>query len=693
MSRPAAPGRSPEQEYDPLRWLENPVSPAALAWARERTAEALDRLCADPLQATIADELRALASLDDTPVFLAGPSHLVRLRRSPSQPRGVLSVSAVTASSADPQWHDVLDIGALRDASGVSYEFSTALGATSFCGIAGSSRCMLGFSLGGSDQVEAFEFDLASASFVEGGFHVPPGRIATTWLDRDTMLVQHGAHGAPLLVTGYPAATYLWRRGDRLAEAREIFRAAAADVMSTLCTVGRPGRRVGVIVQTVDFATFRFHAVDAAGRVELIPLPSAVRLKLRHDQGSHLVVQLASAAVIDGHPCPAESIVAFGPADGASVVHTPAPGEFVVDADGGVGAAGGLVRLVLNRRGVERVATFERQATGWIAHFDAPAPVGTSITIVASQPLGQGAIVRRSGLLEPTRVSLLAAGGNEHLLFREPELFDAGRFRVELRVAQADDGIEIDYFVLRPAGLQDGPVPLLMTGYGAFGVSVQPGYCHAIVGGRTIVPWLTRGGALALPLIRGGGERGAAWHQAALREHRQRSYDDFAAVTAALIAEGIAAPDRIGVFGSSNGGLLAAVMGIRHPDLYAAIVSDVPLADMLRLPFMGMGSAWTEEYGDPREPAMGAVLRRYSPCQQVRPGRRYPPFLIIAATNDDRVGPGHARKLAACLEAAGARPLFVENDDGGHGTSNLIARGTLMSGRMAFLVRALMRPY
>ena len=211
-----------------------------------------------------------------------------------------------------------------------------------------------------------------------------------------------------------------------------------------------------------------------------------------------------------------------------------------------------------------------------------------------------------------------------------------------------------------------------MTGYGAFEVSVVPGYLDSWVGGRAFKLWFERGGALVLPAIRGGGERGSAWHRAAMRENRQVSYDDFYTVAESLIANGFTDPRHLGVFGVSNGGLLAAVAGTQRPDLFSAVVSDVPATDMLRFPLMGMGSLWIDEYGDPSDPAMAQVLRSYSPLHNVRDGLSYPPFLVTISTRDDRVGPGHGRKFAARLQQAGATAWLIEDEVGGHGVSDAL---------------------
>jgi prolyl oligopeptidase len=229
----------------------------------------------------------------------------------------------------------------------------------------------------------------------------------------------------------------------------------------------------------------------------------------------------------------------------------------------------------------------------------------------------------------------------------------------------------------------------LITGYGAFGITLGPDYLGSTVAGPATQLWYERGGALVLPAIRGGGERGEAWHRTAMRENRQRSYDDFIAVTKDL-ESGFTTPAHVGVFGSSNGGLLAATVATERPDLFGAVVSDVPLTDMLRFPTMGMGAAWEDEYGDPADPAMAKAISAYSPYQNVRAGVTYPPFLLTVSTEDQRVGPGHARKLAARLLSVGAPAHYYEDGEGGHGVSDALQRPDLMALRMTFLIDTLM---
>jgi prolyl oligopeptidase len=296
-----------------------------------------------------------------------------------------------------------------------------------------------------------------------------------------------------------------------------------------------------------------------------------------------------------------------------------------------------------------------------------------------------------TGYLTPARLELWAPGSKPTLLESEAAAFDASRYIVEIRSTPSKDGTSIDYYLLRPRALRPGvPTPTLMTGYGAFGITLAPAYLDAGSGGRALKVWLERGGALVLPAIRGGGDRGEAWHKIAMREGRQISYDDFAAVAESLIKSGFTSAAHLGVFGTSNGGLLAATMGTQRPDLFGAVVSDVPLTDMLRFPKMGMGAAWMDEYGNPEDPAAAKVLRSYSPFHNVRSDVRYPPFLITISTEDDRVGPGHARKLAARLLEVGAPVFFVEDEEGGHGVSDPLSRPEIMAARMTFFVDTLM---
>lgn len=687
---------NPVLAQDEYQWLEAPTEARALDWARQQTRQAQAKIAALPGHAEIRDELNsALAAGDPAPDFMLTGPYMLRLQRSVGHPHGVLAVSRRAKGGAYGPWREVLDIDALNKAEGKSYELHFGGGQLS-CAPADYSRCMVALSPSGGDEVELREFDLASGAFVQGGFHVPVSRAMAQWLDADHLMVSHTANGAPALSTGWARTVALWTRGTPLSTAKIVYTAEQSDALLFLTTAGEGADRVAVIMRALDYSTLQYLTVGRDGKVTPLPFPTKLKMGYPVAGGSRIFVQLGQDATIQGKTVPAESILAYDvdpavPADRRlTVAYSPSGDEYVTDSFTGLAATKSGLTLLFAQHGIQRIADVRPGAKGWTIKRAAPEPVGGAIQLSAANAGSDEIIVKRTGYLFPSRLDLVS-GGKTTTLFSEEPAFDASRFAVDLKKATSKDGTEIDYYLLRPKSTTGKPTPLLMTGYGAFGISFAPGYLDALVGGKSLLTWLNRGGALAVPLIRGGGERGEAWHQAAIREKRENSYDDFAAVTEALIASGFTTPQHIGLFGMSNGGLLAAVMGTRHPELYGAIVSDVPLTDLVRMPYMGMGAAWTNEYGDVKDPTMLAAINRYSPYQNVVAGRKYPPFLITVATSDNRVGPGHARKLAAKMESVGATVYYLEDEEGGHAVSDPLSRPDLMANRMTFLIDTLMK--
>lgn len=674
------------------QWLEEPQSAKALSWAAEQSKAAQAKIGTLPDRAAIEAELRTLLTAGDPPPqFHPLGNQILRFRRSVANPHGVLSIASKDAAGRIGAWRDLLDVDALRKADGKPYEFHTYSFADA-CLAPDYTRCIFALSPAGADDVELREFDLKEGRFVANGFRVPASRAQAVWMDRDHLLIEHALGDAPKLATGWPTTISLWTRGTPLESARVVYRAQPNDAIMTLTTAGSGDERVGVISRAIDYSNLETLIVRKDGSVETTAIPQRRSMMAFATGGDWIVTQLAEEAKVGGRALPAETVVAYDvrrvtPADKRfSVVALPNGRDFL-SGFSGLSAGRTTVRMAMDSRGVKRLDTATFANGKWTVARGAAEPVGTSISVAVADPAGDDAVLQRTGYLLPTRLDLSGAGGRSTELFAEKPVFDTSRFTVDLKTARSKDGTEIDYYLLRPKSpARPGETPTLMTGYGAFAISFTPGYLDAIVGGRSLVPWLTRGGALVLPLIRGGGDRGEAWHLAAIREKRQNSYDDFAAVSEALIGEGFTKPRHLGVFGQSNGGLLAATMGTQRPDLYGAIVSDVPLTDLIRMPLMGMGAAWTNEYGDPGDPVMAAAIKRYSPFQNVQAGKSYPPFMLTVATSDNRVGPGHARKMAARLIDAGSEVYYLEDQEGGHGVSDPLSRPELMADRMTFLI-------
>lgn len=681
---------------DDLQWLEAPHDPVALSWAKARTAASRARLSALPIHSTVQQELATAMQVGASAprMVMAGPRAL-RLQRDAAHPHGQLQVADRDAHGLPGAWRTVLDIAQLRDREKTAYQLQT-FGLESACRAPDYTRCLLRLSPGGGDAVEIREFDLARGDFVANGFRTGASRAFAEWIDADRVLVQHAEGDSPRTSAGWPAVARLWSRGTPLSAARPVYQAQPDDTLLQLFAVGAGKARRGVVVRTLDYATFELHAIERDGRSHRLPLPRALKpMAIQAIAGDRIVVQLAEAAIVEGRAYPAESLLAYAlqpAADGThvSLVHAPADEEFIAGRTD-IAASGGDVAFIVNKRLVQRLLVASPTGAGWITREAVTPAPGELLQIAGGDAAGGDFIVTTTGFTTARRMELHRPGQPARLLTQDPVRFDASGYVTEIASATSRDGTRIDYYLLRPRESRyPGAQPTLMTGYGAFGISIRPGYFDSTVGGPAFKLWLDRGGALAIPAIRGGGERGAAWHQAAMRERRQNSYDDFIAVAEQLIHDGYTRPERLGIFGMSNGGLLTATLGIQRPELFGAVVSDVPLTDLLRMRYMGMGAAWLNEYGDPDDAEMARVLLTYSPVHNVRPGVTYPPFLISISTEDNRVGPGHARKLAARLEAVGAPVNFIEDAEGGHGVSDPLRNPALMALRMSFLIDRLM---
>lgn len=687
----AAPAPDP---VDALEWLEPPQDARALDWARARTAESMAALRKGETYDAVRKDLATLLGDGGTQpdVVLAGPRAL-RVFKDAAHPYGQLQVATRGPDGTLGAWEVALDIGDLRRREGVPYLLQTYTLATD-CVAPEALRCLLRLAPEGGDEVELREYDLARKAFIDDGFRVPRARVAAAWIDRDTVAIGHTVGNAPKTAAGWPARIQLWTRGQPLAAAKTVFEAKPTDALVSLATLGEGDARRLVISRALDFSTFEIALATRDGAIERLPFPEKVApMGVQATTRDHVVVKLVAPLSLEGRDYPAGALVAWSataPAGRrASLVYAPAEGESVLR--GAIAATDGSVAFVTTRRLVQQVRQAFPQGAGWRTTTLADVPSGEVASLVQSSGIGDRVVVATTGFATPRRQEIVGGGAKPVLLAADRDLVAPGSYTTEIGTATSRDGTEVDYYLLKPVKSPwEGPQPLLVTGYAAFGISSEPSYLGYSVGGLSFRAWMARGGSLVIPAARGGGERGDAWHQAAMRERRQNSYDDFLAVLDALVATGYTAPGRIGVFGASNGGLLAATLATQRPALFGAVVSDVPLTDMLRMRHMGMGSAWLNEYGSPDVPAQRAALLAYSPLHNVREGVAYPPFLVTIATSDNRVGPGHARKLAARLRQVGATAWFVEDEEGGHGVSDGYRNPDLMSLRIAFFIDALM---
>ena len=678
-----------DTEDDPFIWLEDAESPRAIDWARAENARSLKVLENDPRYATLhAEALKIVDAVDriPTPSFRGGA--IYNLWQDAEHAQGLWRRTTLDSyQTASPAWQAVLDLDALSKAEGKTWVWH---GVT--CLKPEDRRCIVALSDGGEDAETLREFDLTTKAFVDGGFDLPRGKQNAVWLDADTLVVDREWGPGTMTESGYPFVVKTLKRGQPLDQAQEIFRGEPTDVAVEMAQLYDPqtGRSAVLLVRGVTFFESEIHLVAPDGVKRLVP---PKKVTVRGFLGGRLIFTIEQDWTPDGGGTtfPQGSLLAgdldrlaAGDAGGVRVIYAPGPRESIESV--GVSKSKVVVSAYQNVRG--RAFVFTPAADGSWTRGQVPFPDNLSVDLVDVDDASDRAFVETASFLQPTELALVDAGALAAKTVKAlPARFDASKDVTEQFEATSTDGTKVPYFVVRPKGLKfDGIAPTLLYAYGGFQISMTPSYSANI--GKL---WLERGGVFVLANIRGGGEVGPAWHEAGLKTHRQRIYNDFAAVAKDLIARKITSPRRLGIEGGSNGGLLMGVEMEQHPDLWNAAVIQVPLLDLIRMPKIGAGASWVGEYGSPDVPEERAFLETISPYQNLKPDVKYPEPFLVTSTKDDRVGPGHARKFAARMESMGLPFLYYENIEGGHSAAaNLHETAHRVSLEMTYLTRKLM---
>ena len=656
-----------ESQYpaDAHAWLEDTHGQRPLEWVRAHNAVSLARLKADPRYQQNFDTVLALADATDRIAYgrLRG-GHVYNFWQDAANPKGVWRRTTIAGYlSPAPPWELLLDVDALARAEGENWVYKGADCSPD------EQRCLISLSRGGGDAVVTREFGLGARRFADGGFALAEAKSSSTWLDDRTVLFATAADGATR--SGYGRIVKMWTRGTPVSAARTIYEGAVEDVLAAPETFHTRDGNLAVMVRAVSFFESEFFVLGADGGVWKLPVPRSLQLQglLR----GRLIFTLREDWQVPGGPALARGSLAALALDGTDEGHLGAvtllyaPGPRASVESVGVGRDAVFAAITENVIGAVHVFTPPGEASGaggWSDRvLDLPGQ-GTA-GIVTVNEFGPQAMFSFENYLTPPTVYFDAGVGDQgdgapKPVKSLPARFDASGLVTEQFEAASADGTQIPYFVTRPKDL-NGPAPTLLYGYGGFEVSLTPSYSGAI--GRI---WLAGGGIYVVANIRGGGEFGPAWHDAALKKNRQRAFDDFAAVAADLQRRGLTTAKQLGIMGGSNGGLLVSTVMVQHPELLGAVVCQVPLIDMIAYTHIGAGASWVGEYGDPADPQERAAILAYSPYQNVRRDVKYPPVFFITATSDDRVSPVHARKMAAKMEEQGHDVLFYENTDGGH---------------------------
>jgi prolyl oligopeptidase len=679
----AVPVFAADAPQDPRRWLEEIESPRALDWVKARDEKTLAALQADPRYKQVEADARAvLLATDRIPAPELRGRWVYNFWQDPKSVRGIWRrATPEEYRKPEPRWETVLDLDELSAKEKENWVWKGA-----DCLQPEAVRCLLTLSRGGKDASVIREFDADKKEFVADGFVLPEAKSDAAWADADALYVGTDFGPGSLTKSGYPRILKLWKRGTALSSAKTLYEGREEDVSVSAWTSRRPDGKVALIDEGLTFFTSRRFVVGADGTLAELPLPQSAELRGFFD--GRLLASLRDPWSVNGATIPAGALVAWpiGGKDASALetVWTPDERQSLQSV---ATTSGGLYLSALeNVQGV--LLRARRDGKAWSVSR-LPFPAAASLAFAAADDFSDLLLVDEETFLEPTAVAAWrdgAEGGSPEVWRRLPARFDAAGLSSEQRWATSADGTRVPYFLIRRATAPfDGSTPTILYGYGGFEVSMDPYYLATV--GRV---WLSRGGAYALANIRGGGEFGPKWHAAALKENRQRAFDDFEAVAADLEKTKETSPAKLAIQGGSNGGLLVAAALTERPELFGAVVCEVPITDMLRYDKLLAGDSWVGEYGSADDPAMAPVLRRYSPYQNVRSGVRYPKTLVYTSTKDDRVHPGHARKFTARLEEVGAPVSYYENVEGGHSAAaNLEQRVKRYSIEYTFLLRSL----
>ena len=653
------PGNSADVE-DPYLWLEDVEGEDALTWVEAQNEVSVGYLESLPTFDALNDRNLEILNSDDR---IASPGlrgdHVFNFWRDATNQRGLWRRTTLDDYiSGDPDWDIILDLDALADAEGEDWVWKGAS-----CLRPDYRLCALYLSRGGADAVVIREFDVEDRAFVEGGFFVPEAKSRVSWIDSDTLYLGSDFGDGTLTDSGYPRTARIWKRGEPFSDAIEVFAGEQSDVAASVFRSWDGDVHYDLAVRSPTFYTSASYLVTDEGELEHIEIPEDA--EFRGVFNGQMLVALKSDWTVGGETYLQGSLIAAdfeGFMQGErnfDVLYVPTPSSAL--PGGGVATTRDYLILNILEDVVSRMFRYELRDGEWVSEEIGTEAFG-SIRLVAASDTSNAMFFSYENYLRPDTLYFSADGGaSAEALQSLPQFFDADGMSIEQRFATSSDGTSIPYFVVLPAGFEaNGDTPTLLYGYGGFEISLTPGY-SATVGHS----WLARGGAYAVANIRGGGEYGPRWHQAALKEKRQVAYDDFIAVAEDLIESGVTSPRHLGIRGGSNGGLLTGVMLTQRPDLWNAVVVQVPLLDMKRYNRLLAGASWMAEYGDP-DTGDWAYISEYSPYHNIRSDVDYPTAFFTTSTRDDRVHPGHARKMVARMTEMGHELLYFENTVGGH---------------------------
>jgi prolyl oligopeptidase len=645
---------------DPYLWLEEVEGERALDFVERQNRRTLETFGG----AQFADDRDMLAAIydrpDNIPYVARRGKLLYNFWKDANNPRGLWRRTTMEEfRKPHPKWETLLDVDKLAAEENQDWLLN---GIQTLPG--NHPRAMLALSRGGSDAVTLREFDTDAKAFVPDGFVLPEAKSGVEWFDADTLMLSSPSGEGMATASGYARTVRLWRRGTDVNRAPVIFETITGN-MRVYCNVDDSGpTRRAWFVDQMDFFNFAIFLGNESGPTSKLELPTNVWMLAHRDW---FAVKPREAWTVAGRTYAADTVLcislsAYLAGDrNFTIVFEPEPRRAL---QGFYWAAGKLVLSILDElRPVFEICT--PSANGWRRERMHGLPRIGVVDVWRldghDRESNGDLLANIQDPLTPPSLLLIEGSASPALLKQAPRTFSADGLVITQHEAISIDGERIPYVQTGPA-TESGEAPVYMTAYGGFGLAVKPYYNSAL--GKL---WLERGGTFVQANIRGGGEFGTRWHDAGRYAGKRLAHDDFAAVAADLVRRGVTRPARIAAEGGSNGGILISNMLTRYPERFGALFCTIPLIDMRRYTKLLAGASWIAEYGDPDKPEEWAWLQTYSAYHAAKPGQKYPPILIATTRRDDRVHPGHARKMTAKLQAMGYEAWFYEPAAGGHG--------------------------
>ncbi len=651
---------------DPYLWLEDVDGAKAMDWVKARDAESVKAYGSSAEFTTMRDQILEVMDSDARIPYVGKMGeHYYNFWKDKAHPRGIWRRTTLAEYRKEhPTWETIIDVDALGKDEGVNWVWHGAE-----CLKPEYRHCLISLSRGGADAQVVREFDLHARNFVKEGFALPEAKSQTGWIDKDTIYVATDFGPGSMTKSSYPRIVKEWKRGTPLADAKLVYEGKDDDLAVYAFHDNTPGFESDIVDRALAFYSNELYLRGKDGKLTRIDVPVDANTTLER---GWMLVQPRTPWEIGGKTYAAGSLIAtnfdafmrgkrdfvelFTPSETTSLAgYSWTRHHLIINTMQDV-----VSRLEVLTPPAHRAGEWRRAPLGG-------APALSTITASGiDADRDDTYFLTVTGFLEPTTLYMGTLGkGEAQPLKHSPSFFDASKFQVQQHFTTSKDGTRVPYFVIAAKDLQlDGKNPTLLYGYGGFEVSLQPSYSGSV--GRA---WLSHGGVYVIANIRGGGEYGPRWHQAALKANRLRAYEDFAAVARDLVAQKITSQPHLGAMGGSNGGLLMGNMLTLYPELWGAIVCQVPLLDMKRYTHLSAGASWMAEYGDPDKAEEWAFIKTYSPYQNVEKGKKYAPILFTTSTRDDRVGPHQARKMAARMLEYGNSAAFYENIEGGHGAA------------------------